>query len=298
MFKPRTLYWFLKSFFKKKSRYVLLGFVLGFLLSLYWYTGYFISLRNIFVPENTIGMVGEFNYTNLPLQIQNKISLGLTQVTSDDRATPSAAVSWEEKDGGKTFIFILDTKRKWHDGSKFRSFDINYRLKDVEILALGENKVAFKFKQPFSSLPHIVSQPLFKNGLIGLGEYKAKRIAQKDGFFEKMVLENIKNSNDRVVYKFYLTEGQAKIALKLKKISRIEEVSDQNIFKSSDNLISTSVNFHEIVTLFFNTKKDALGEKTIRNGLSYAVPNSIKNDYTRALGPISKSSWYYNGNLK
>lgn len=296
---PRAIYWFLKSFLSKQNRFVVLGFILGFLLIVYWYSGFSLSLRNLITPENSVGLIGKYNLSNLPLSLQNKISLGLMRLTEDDQATPAAALSYEIKNEGKSYVFKLNPNLVWQDGKKFTAFDVNYRLKDVEIRALGNETVEFKLKEPFASLPFIVSQPLFRKGLIGLGSYKVEFSKVEQGNIVQLNLRNVVNSNDRIIYKFYDSEKEAFMALKLKKIARIEEW--QNFTGASNNrdfLIKDINNYHQIIMLFFNTKKDPFTEKTIRNGLSYAVPDEIKNLFTRASGPIPKTSWYYHSNLK
>lgn len=296
---PRATYWFFKSFLSKKNRFVFLGFILGFLLIIYWYSGFFVSLRGFFTPENSVGIIGKYNFSNLPLSLQRKVSFGLTQITDDDRATSSASISFEIKNDNKSYIFKLNPNLYWQDGKKFTAFDINYRLKDVEIRALGNDTVEFKLKEPFASLPVIVAQPLFKKGLIGLGNYKVVFDRFENGFLTMIDLENRNNSDDHIIYKFFDSEKEAYMALKLKKISRIEGMQNIQYLKPKDDFQTKDItNYHQIIMLFFNTKKDPFSEKTIRNGLSYAVPDEIKKTFVKADGPLPKTSWYYHGNLK
>ncbi len=296
---PRAIYWFLKSFLSKKNKFVLLGFLLGFLLIVYWYSGFFVSLRSLFTPENSVGMVGKYNLSNLPLPIQSKISFGLTRIMDDDSATPAAALSWEIKDDGKSYVFKLNPNLTWQDGKKFTSFEVNYRLKDVEVRAVGNDTVEFKLKEPFASLPVIVAQPLFRQGLIGLGDYKVIFQRLENGTIVQLDLQNRNNSDDRIIYKFFDFEKEAFMALKLKKIARIEGWQNtQEINSNHDFLIKDVTNYHQIIMLFFNSKKDPFMEKTIRNGLSYAVPDDVRKPFVKAAGPLPKTSWYYHGNLK
>jgi peptide/nickel transport system substrate-binding protein len=297
--KPRTIIWFVRSFIAKKKKFIFFGFIFSLLVCLYWYSGFFLSVRGIFIPENSVGIVGKYNLTNLPLLVQNKISIGLTKITSDDRATSSAAISWEISDEGKTYIFKLDPNLKWHDNAKFKSFDVNYRLKGVEIIALGDLAIQLKLKEPFASLPYILSQPLFKNKLIGLGSYRVVDIRWNGDTISSIDLINTKNSSDRIIYKFYLTENEAFTALRLKKISRIEGITNiNNIKRVSDFNITSLSNYYSFVALFFNTAKEPFSDKQTRLGLTYAIPNEILTGQEETQGPIPKTSWFYNSNLK
>lgn len=295
--KPRVYLWYINAFIGKRYKFIIIGLLIGIFLAAYWFSGYFLQFREIFGQENSTGIVGRYTLSSLPKNIQEKISLGLTKIV-DGQATPSAGISWTIKNGGKEYVFKLDNKLRWHDSKPFKSYDINYRLKDVEIQALDDRTVLFKLKEPFSSLTAVLSQPLFKKGLVGIGKYKAGNIVWKDGFIEKLNLQSI-TDDDKIIYKFFNSENEAKTALKLKKVTRLEGIQDASIFTpASDFIITPTDNMHKIVTLFYNTKKPPYDDKFIRNGLSYAVPDTINLNYTKTSGPIPKTSWYYNNNLK
>ncbi len=295
--KPRVYLWYFKAFIAKRYKFIISGLIIGILLGFYWYSGYFLQFREVFGQENSIGIIGKYNLSNLPVNLQNKISLGLTRII-DGQATPSAGLSWQIKDNGKKYIFKLDNKLKWHDGKTFTSYDVNYRLKDVEIQAEDNQTVIFKLKEPFSSLTAIVSQPLFKKGLTGIGEFKVNNIVWKDGSIEKLDLQSLK-SKEKLVYKFFINEKAAKTALQLKKVSRLQGIEDVSIFTPSSDFIITPIdNYQKIVALYYNTNKPPFDDKFIRNGLSYGVPDSIQIDYTKAMGPIPSTSRYFNNNLK
>ncbi|MBI3980446.1 hypothetical protein HY345_00435 [Candidatus Microgenomates bacterium] len=298
--KPRAIYWYIQSFLTKKKKFFFLGFILGLILTVYLVSDYALSVRDVVEKENSVGMVGHYTLVNLPLEIQEKISFGLTKITEDGQATPAASQKWQVQDAGRTYLFELKPNLKWQDGKRFISFDINYRLRDVEIRARGDSLVEFKLKEPYASLPWLVSQPLFKKSLLGLGEHKVSKLIWKDNFIESLELNNVNNPKDKITYKFYATEKDALLALKLKKVSRLTGLKNISSISNAynSNNISSNDAFQDIVTLFFNTKKPPFDEKQIRLGLTYAIPDKVYKNYKKASGPIPFTSFYFNKNLK
>lgn len=51
---------------------------------------------------------------------------GLTKIGPAREVLPDLATSWDILDGGKTYIFHLQTNAKWHDGHKFSADDVTY----------------------------------------------------------------------------------------------------------------------------------------------------------------------------
>ncbi len=293
----RFVTWFLSAYLRKYSGFILLGFFAGLLLSVLVSLLPTISPTQLVERENVVGLVGQYSLSSLPLSLQQKLSFGLTTLDSHDQVKPGAASSWEIKNNGSSYIFHLRRDLTWQDGSKFRSFDVNLRLKDVEILALGDYELEFKLKNPLAALPSIVSQPLFKNGLIGLGPQKASRIVLNNGSLSSLEIVNPK-TNEKILYKFYKTSGEAILALKLHQINSLEGLNSVAGTKT-DKTISwqKQVDYHKFVALFFNTGKDPFKEKKVRLGFTYALPNSFGQE-EEALGPINKKSWAYNSELK
>jgi len=280
------------AFFRRQQKMLFLGFLLGissFLLIPRIYK------KLTFQKAERIGYIGKFTYDTLPLEIQKKISKGLTDISSDGRVIPQIAKSWEINKNGKEYIFSLGDDFFWQDGKPLKAQDISYGFSDVATTFLGEKKIKFELKEPFSPFPFVVSQPLFKRELIGLGEYKVTKIKRSGQIIHQIHLLHQKEQK-RVILKFYPTEEALKIAFKLGEIDIIKEISYPDEFNSWDRVrIIPEVKYNRLVAVFFNTNNPKFSEKSFRQALAYAIEK--KWPY-RALGPINPHSWAYNPNVK
>lgn len=273
-------------------------FVFGFVISLLGVI-FFPRLVPLLVqkPQRTIGMVGDYTVATLPLALQNEISYGLVRLDKNGVATSGAAVSWTATDSGKTFIFHLNPNLTWQDGQKLTSSQINYNLKGVDIEKLDQTTIKFSLKEPFSPLLTLLSQPLFKNGLVGLGQNKVLDIRFNGRFLSALHLENTL-THDAETIKFYTSEKNMVTALNLGAIREVTGLHDLT-YISQTNLvkISQSIDSQSEVVLFFNTQKSPFDDKIFRQQLVYAMPDTFSNGET-ANSPLPKDSWAQTDTVK
>ncbi len=237
-----------------------------------------------------IGLVGNYTVSTLPQDIQSQISEGLTKIEPDGQATGAAALSWTATDSGKLVTFILNPNLHWQDGQSFTSQDVNYNLKSVTLTHPDPTTIVFQFKDPFAPLPTIVSQPLFKDGLLGLGDSRVENISLNGRFISTLSLRNIHNQN-LTEYKFYPSEAGLVTALKLGNIQIAEGLhTTQNIETDNHYHISATVDPRTVATIFFNTDNDLLSDRIIRQALAYALPNTYS-EGDRAYSPLPQDSW-------
>jgi len=254
-----------------------------------------------FIPNFTsttirIGIVGRFTTNNLPDKITNQISKGLTRVETDGSVVPDISTSWETTDEGKTWTFKIMENVKWQDDKKLIASDINYEFSDATIEVLSDNELKFNLQSNFSAFPIILSRPIFKKGLLGLGDYKVKNISLVGGIVQKLTIKN--KQNEKIIYKFYPTEERIKLALKLGEVDTIEGLQDVGEFNNWKTLhLTKEVSYENFVALFFNTNNEKFRDKSIRQALAYALDKEILNEI-RAFGPISPHSWSYNPQVK
>jgi len=290
--KIRFSFLLVTAFLKKNKKLIFLGFLLG-LLS-YW------SLPKIykkffFYQTERIGYVGKFTYDNLPLEIQEKISRGLTTISSDSHILPQLAQSWEVNKEGKEYIFTLKDNLFWQDGTPLKAQDVNYKFSDVTTKVLDEKRIKFELKEPFSPFLSVVSQPIFKKGLIGVGEYKVKKIKRSGTIIHQIYLVSLKERK-KIIFKFYPKEEALKTAFKLGEIDTAMEITQPGELSSwPKTKITPEVKYNRFVALFFNTRNPKFAEKSFRQALAYAIQK--KWPY-RALTPINPYSWAYNPNVK
>jgi len=261
----------------------------------------FFILLNFFVPAINsttvkIGMVGRFTTNTLPEKITGKISRGLTRVEADGNVVPDTAQSWETSDGGKTWTFKLRANVKWQDDKDLIAQDINYEFSDATIQVLNEKEIKFNLQSNFSAFPIILSKPIFKKGLLGLGDYKVQNISLVGGNVQKLTIKN--KQKDKIIYKFYPTEERLKLALKLGEVDMIEGLQDLDEFTSWKTLhINKDIGYNNFVAIFFNTESEKFKDKTIRQALSYALDKETFSE-VRAISSISPYSWAYNPQVK
>lgn len=299
LMRPRSLFWFIKASAKRYNMFLFAGFLTG--LFLFVATTIISPLVRGYLkgPDiKRIGMIGSYTPTNFPLEIQNRISYGLTNITASGEATPAAAQNWEIKDEGKTYIFHLNKDLTWQDGKQFRAGDINYNLKDAEISILGDYDIEIKLKEAFAPLPVLLSQPLFKEGLVGLGNYAVTSLKVDNDHLTDIYLRPLKDKEKLPLlkYRFYPTGEEAILAYKLGEIDIVENISDLSPLTNWRVKVETKTLNNRHIVLFYNMNDPLLSQKGIRQGLDYALPDFIREE--RASSPLSALSWAYNDKSK
>ncbi|MBI2622259.1 ABC transporter substrate-binding protein [Candidatus Microgenomates bacterium] len=243
-----------------------------------------------------MGITGSYTIESLPLVIQEKISLGLTKVNGDGMASPAVASSWTVSEDGKVYTVKLRTDLSFQDNKRLKSQDINYNFKDAKFEIIDDNTVRFTLNESFSPFLTVLSQPIFKKGLIGVGEYKVKKASFNGSFVTTLVLVGTKNDkNKQIIYRFYPTDEALKTAFTLGEIDRIEKLYDVSQFYNWPNAqIDKTNNTAELVVIFFNTRDANLSSKNTRQALIYALPDKFEEGET-ASSPLRPTSFAYIG---
>ncbi len=303
--KIRFLARFLTAVVKKQLRTVLLGLLLGAV--------FFIILPRIlkvlpkFRRTEKIGLIGQYEISNLPDEVLQEISYGLTAVSAKGEAQPFIAENWEISSDGKTYTFKINPEpRTWHDGKPFSLADVNYNFKDVSVQVSGGSLV-FNLKDPFSPFPAILSRPLFKKGLVGLGKYRVKKIEKNNKYVKSILLTPYGQSSlfsgdensalPNRLYRFYNNEKDLKTAFNLGEINFAQNLSGlEGLALSPAIKTSEIVREDAYLAVYLNTEKPLFQDKTFRQALAYSL--SKGSDARRAFGPISPGSWAYNPDVK
>lgn len=294
--KLRFIIRFISAVIKKQYKMVFLGLSLGILF-------YFFFPKIIFYlpkPQRAmkIGLVGQYSVDNLPETILNDISYGLTEINNNGEVKPALSEGWTISDDQKTYIFKISKKNVvWHDHKIFNVKDINYNFKDISY-SFDSDSISFFLKEPFSSLLSILSRPLFRKGLIGLGEYKIKKIVKKGKYVDSILLVPfIKINLPNKLYRFYKSENDLKSGFNLGEINEINDVfSSEGISPGKSVTIFPKIKNNIFLGVFLNTNNPFLSDKTFRQALSYAIPKEIGE--VRATGPLNPDNWSYNPDIK
>ena len=254
----------------------------------------------LFVEKERIGITGRYPVNNLPLDILNMLSEGLTSFDDFGNVVPSLAQKWETPDKGKTWIFSLSDGIFWQDGKRLVSQEIIYQFSDVKIETPDEKTIVFKLDEPFSPFPGIVSRPTFRKGFLGTGKWKVKKIIVNGNFVQELIIENKggeEGMRKQKIFRFYPSIDGTKLAFKLGEIDSIKDLIDPSpLDKWRNTEQSLEINKNQVVTIFFNTQDELLSDKSVRQALTYALDK--EKFMTRALGPITPNSWAYNPQIK
>ncbi len=282
----------IQAFIKRFKAIIVLGIVVGIVFFLV------ISLLmpSINSTSERIGIIGRYTVNDLPDEISNKLSSGLTRVDTSGNVEPAIASSWESPDNGKTWIFTLNKNVTWHDKKKILAKDLSYEFSDATYEVVDDQTIKFTLQSNFAAFPIILSKPLFKKGLIGVGDWKVKNLSLAGGYLQKIEITD-KNDN-KITYKFYPSDARLKLAFKLGQVDRINNIQDVDDFDGWKTVvIDKSSSHNNFVGLFFNTDSENLKSKEIRQSLAYAIDKEGF-DGDRALGPLSPDSWGYNPQVK
>lgn len=297
---PKKLRFFIEYFVHYLKTYapvIILGLVSGSLL--YAKRGPIIQfVSDLSYRRSDIGIEGLYSIANLPPEVSNKISFGITSLTQNEKAIASPILErFEVDESNLNYTFYFKDDLYWHNGRKFRTSDLNIEIAGTTVTQKSPNILVLTLQTPFSPLLPILSQPLFYNKtLVGVGEYKVTRTTYQDGFIKTLSLTSTKDRHDQVTYHFYPNSSDLINAFKLGEVNEITtNTLDEYMASWSKIKINPAVSTQRYLAIFLNTEK--LGSKTLRQSLAYATPKADDNN-KRALGPISPSSWAYNPNIK
>jgi peptide/nickel transport system substrate-binding protein len=279
-----------------------MSFFIGF-ISLIGFLSVSPYLKLIFNKQEVIGLVGRYDFTNLPDEIMTKVSNGLVTISEKGEIIPVLANSWEVKDGGKQYRFYLKNNLLWNDDKKFTTEDVNYKFIDVEIKSVDKNVLDFYLSKPLGIFPTFLNKPLIRSPLIGIaGFYKLGKYRISSGYLIELTL--VPNTKDllTVKYKFYDNESDLVTAYKKGEINKMtltkKSVADTFInWKNSE--IVKSVDYTRLLTLFFNNQEKLFENKDIKDAFAMMIDYQNISDFGEiAQGPIPPTSWAYNPNLK
>ena len=295
-------YWLLLTgaFLNRYKWQILVGLGVG--IAVFLTIPFVLARLPVYRITQHVGVVGRYSVSELPLSIQDKISIGLTTLDPSGQPGPGLAKRWEATDSGRTYTFFLDTAIKWQDGKNLINRDINYQFRDTVIEYQGRDQITIKLKDPFAPLPTVVSRPVFKTGLLGVGAYRATKIKRNGGLVDSLTLVPVDNESHLpiLVYHFYASEQQARTAYKLGEVQTVFDVQVTGELSAWANTrISLTTHDDRYVAVFFNLGNDyfkGTSGKNLRQALAYAIDKT--RFVNRSVGPLNPNSWAYNADVK
>lgn len=288
---------YLISYIKRKFVFFIIGTVLISLAIIFRK-----QIVNFYSSPNfqtqIIGLEGLYTTNNLPNEISNKITYGLTTISENGKPENSPLVkNISIENDNKDYIFTFNQNLNWHNGKKFTSSDVDYQISGATITPLSENQLKISLLSPFSPLLSSLSQPIFKKGLVGLGQYRVKKITYQDGYIKTLLLKSIDKNKESIEYHFYPNETDVVSAFKLGNVDQIKISSlPSELTNWKNTKITKEITTNDkYIAVFLNTQK--ITNKQTRQALAYATQKA-KDKNERCLGPISPTSWAYNPSVK
>lgn len=276
----RLITWLIKAYIKKWGKLILIYFATGLIVFFVGRLIFGTILGNLQTRSSeTIGMVGAYELENLPSNILNKLSLGLTSVAKDGTIKPGIAEKWKIGNNGKAYAFYLKEDIYFSDGTNLTSNHIRHNFADASVIRPNKYTIVYMLKDSYSPFLITVAKPIFKERLIGISNYKVKNIKLNGNFVQSLDLMSKKG--EMVTYQFYPTFDSLKIAYSLGEVSKIIELPDvrfkNKTFQSFNNAkVEKIVNYQRMATLFYNTQDKLLSSKTLREALSYTIPDDFR----------------------
>lgn len=284
----------IQAFWRKHRRIIIIS--LGITLLLIFFLPKLVSFSFI-RRQQKIGFVGRYNLSNLPYEITSLISYGLTIPLPDGSVEPGLAESWEVREDGKIYIFAIKDNVFWHDGSRVISKDIDYNFSDVSVSVLDNKRIRFELKEAFSPFPAVVTRPVFKNNLVGLGDYQVKSIQKSGQIIRRLILQPKTDRNKpNLIIHFYPNEEAAITGYKLGEVDSLEDIFSPNELENWANTeIKPTIKYDRYSAIFFNTQNEKFVDKPVRQALAYAIEKKWQ---PRALSSYNPNSWAYNSTVK
>ena len=301
--RKRLILWLIRAYLKKWGKVVVASLLIGVIIfTLLYLSRDAIATKVPIFNVEKIGMAGdlsEYDFpNNMPTEIAEKASRGLTKVLPNGEIAPDIAKKWEIKDDGKTFVFYLDDDLTFSNGDPLTSDSINYNFADVEVERPADSVIIFKLKEKYSPFLVTVAQnKVFNKDLVGVSSYSIKNVDVQDGFIRSIELDS-KEEKKKIRYNFYPTQSALKDAYVLGDVSKIIDISDLEYekgvsFENFNNTeVSKQINKDKITTVFINNSDSTLSDKKIRKALAYVTPDSFS-EGERIYTPYKKASWVY-----
>ncbi len=281
VFRRRLFWWLLRAYVKQWGKRIFFFFLFGLLIffALIRSAGTIVSKIPLGYRES-IGVIGDYTLENLPDPILYKISNGLTTLDKNGIPKPLVATKWEIKNDGKTYIFYLRPDLFFSDNTNLTSHHINYNFSDATVERPNNYTIQFNLKGEYSPFLVTVSRPIFKDGYIGLGEYRIRDISLNGEFVKSLILVSQSPPFHTISYNFYPSEAALKIAFLLGEVSEIQGLTTtkhESLHLDSFRNVEVKkiTDSSRLVTLFFNISDPVASDEKVRSALSYAIPDDF-----------------------
>lgn len=279
----------------RRKKNLLLAFLI--LIALVIGSGIFLS-KELFKRTLTEGFIGTYQEKDLPETVTHLLSNSLVKLDKSGTPQKELVESWEVNENATEYVFTLKPNLKWSDGLEVKSADIDFSIPDVEVSYPDDSRIKFKIADSFSPFPTLLTKPIFrKDTLIGVGPYTLSQV-KKDGLFIKRLSLTLQDDNlPQLVIKFYPNEKIAKTAMKLGEVESLFGINEKSNPAENPNLqLWSTINYEQLVTIFYNAKDPILSDENFRLALSYNAP--VISGEEEAITSLPPASWAFNKDVK
>lgn len=255
---------------------------------------------NLFYSQNIIriGLVGTFQEHDLPEEVTKFVSTPLVEAGSDGRIKPNLITGWEVNSDATQFKFKLKDNLRWADNTKVKTSDLEFSIPNTTLIFPDERTIQFNLKEPYSPLPSLLTKPVFKKGtLLGTGPYRITKIEKSRIFITKITLQGNDPKLPTVILRFYPSEKVAITGFSLGEVQVLLGLNNPKSILSNPLIgIRQRVDYTKIVTVLFRTEDSLLKNRSLRQALSYQIPQITGEE--SANNPYPPSSWAYDSDSK
>lgn len=278
---------------RKWKFYVILSFI-ALVLSLLLLT---INPSSLQINSLSEGIIGTYQEHDLPDVATRLMSEGLVEMDNSGRVVAKMASSWETNNDATEFKFKLKPNLTWVDNTTVISKDLIFHIPDVEVSYPDVSSVTFKLKESFSAFPSLLTKPIFKKGtFVGTGPYSVIKVEKSLIFITKITLKAKNQSLPVLVLRFYPNEKTAISAFSLGEVQSLLGINNKEEFNNHPQAETQSFsNYNRIVAILYNVSDPLLGNRSIRQALSYSAPNFPLE--IAAKTPIPPNSWAFSGDV-
>lgn len=256
------------------------------------------KLNLFYSPSLRVGLIGTYQEHDLPLELTQLVSASLVQVASDGKIKPNLVTGWETSNDATQFKFKLKDNLKWSDNTKVEAADLEFAIPNTTISSPDKTIIQFNLKESYSPLPSLLTKPVFKKGgkLMGLGPYRVTKIEKSRIFITKITLKSDNPKLPAVYVRFYPNEKVAITGFNLGEVQVLLGLTSPNLPTSSITGVRSQVDYSKIVALLYQTTDTYLGNRSLRQALSYALPK-LEGEQI-ADNPYPPHHWAYNKDAK
>ena len=289
----RERIWFVKGFFQKYSKQIFTSIIITVVIAL---------LGNLILnklPQSKkqikIGIVGQFSAGQLPSYIIEYLNAGLVSIDNKLEPVPNLAESWDVQDNGNTYIFNLKSNLKWFDGSAVKASDIKFSIPNITVETQDPNIIKFHIPTKFAPFPSLLNIPLLNQKGSIIGNYDIRLKQKSTGIISQIILES---NSKKIIFDVYSTAKQVVTAYKLGQLDQILGLpSDYQNELSQYAKTKKYTDYNHVVMLIFNQTDPNLKDKSVRQGIAYALRDDTFGE-TEALTTLNPNSWAYSPIVK